>query len=376
MQLYIHLPFCKSKCAYCDFNSYVCHDDTRVLRYLTALNKEIALAGEQYDRAKIDTVYFGGGTPSILSGEQFELFAENLLKSFDLSDVSEFTVECNPESITDEKLLTYKRFGVNRLSVGVQSLSDENLKSVGRLHTSSQALAALELASRRFDNLSCDFIVGLPFDSAKIVADEIKRVSKYVKHVSVYELTLEEGTALFKRVADGKVKLPDDDEIRDLFEIAVDELDSLGFSRYEVSNFAKDGYYSRHNYGYWTREEYLGLGAGASSFVKTADGVNALEMQTRYANVRSIDKYVSALENANAYADILKEQIEYLSKKDERNEQIMLGLRTTKGVRRELLGSLPKRLQAFFECDGDYCALTREGLAVMNSILVEILEDF
>lgn len=376
MQLYLHIPFCKSKCAYCDFNSYACHDQAVILRYLTALNQEITLAGKRFAHAKIDTVYIGGGTPSALDERQITSVFESLENAFDLSCVKEYSIECNPESITDEKLAVYKQHGVRRVSIGVQSLSDNNLKAIGRLHTAKVALDKIRLAKEYFDNVSCDLIVGLPFDTEDGIREEVQTLCPLVDHISMYELSVEKGTRLERMIQNGKIALPSDDDTQSLFDIAFDTAKECGFERYEVSNFAKRGKISLHNFGYWTREEYLGLGAGAHSLVKTADGKTLLERETRYANLSPLDDYINAVENANDYKDIARASVEKLTQRDVTNEKIMLGLRTVKGVEKSLLRNLPDNLSAFFEdADESRVRLTRDGVAVMNSILVEILED-
>ncbi len=376
MQLYLHIPFCKSKCAYCDFNSYACHDQAVILRYLTALNQEITLASKRFAYAKIDTVYIGGGTPSALDERQITSVFESLENAFDLSCVKEFSIECNPESITDEKLAVYKQHGVNRVSIGVQSLSDDNLKAIGRLHTAKVALDKIRLAKEYFDNVSCDLIVGLPFDTEDGIREEVQTLCPLVDHISMYELSVEKGTRLERMIQNGKIALPSDDDTQSLFDVAFDTAKQCGFERYEVSNFAKRGKISLHNFGYWTREEYLGLGAGAHSLVKTSDGKTLLESETRYANLSPLDDYINAVENVTDYKDIARESVEKLTQRDVTNEKIMLGLRTVKGVEKSLLRNLPDNLSAFFEdADESRVRLTRDGVAVMNSILVEILED-
>lgn len=376
MQLYLHIPFCKSKCAYCDFNSYACHDQAVILRYLTALNQEITLAGKRFAHAKIDTVYIGGGTPSALDERMISSVLKSLENAFDLSAVKEFSIECNPESITDEKLAVYKQHGVRRVSIGVQSLSDDNLKAIGRLHTAKVALDKIRLAKEYFDNVSCDLIVGLPFDTEDVIREEVQTLCPVVDHISMYELSVEKGTRLERMIQNGKIVLPSDDDTQSLFDVAFDTAKQCGFERYEVSNFAKRGKISLHNFGYWTREEYLGLGAGAHSLVKTLDGKTLLERETRYANLSPLDDYINAVENVSDYKDIARESVEKLTQKDVTNEKIMLGLRTVKGIEKSLLHNVPDRLSAFFEeADESRVRLTRDGVAVMNSILVEILED-
>ena len=374
MQLYLHIPFCKSKCAYCDFNSYACKDEALILRYLTALNHEISLAGKRFAKAKIDTVYIGGGTPSVLAENKISSVFNALENSFDLSFVKEFSIECNPESITAEKLALYKKNGVNRISIGVQSLSDENLKVIGRLHDANTAIEKIKLAKDFFDNISCDLIIGLPFDTIDGVREEVRTLCPLVEHISMYELSVEKGTRLERMLQNGKVTLPSDDDTQSLFDAAFDEAEKSGFKRYEVSNFAKNDKISLHNFGYWTREEYLGLGAGAHSLVKTIDGERILASETRYANLSKLDEYCAAVEEIDDYKDIVRESVETLTEKDVKNEPIMLGLRTHTGINKDLLGEIDDRLSVFFEEQNGKVRLTRDGVAVMNSILVEILD--
>lgn len=374
MQIYVHVPFCKSKCRYCDFNSYACHDKQAIFDYLTALNREIKLTAKTFAGAKIDTVYIGGGTPSLLDVSQIENLFENLAKNFDLSGVKEFCIECNPESLDEEKLKTYRKEGINRISIGVQSLFDDNLRAIGRLHDSKSAIEKIKLANRYFDNVSADLIVGLPFDTADRIKEEVETLAPLVRHLSMYELSVEEGTSLEKLIKQGKISLPSDDETQDLFDVAYDAAQKGGFDRYEVSNFAKDGKISYHNYGYWTREEYLGFGAGAHSFLKTSDGENPIENQVRFANFKNLDKYKNAVESAKSYAEICREYEEKLDEKSAFAEEIMLALRTKKGVKAERMPTIPAELERFFERKDGFVALKREGMAVMNSILVEILD--
>ena len=373
MQLYVHIPFCKSKCRYCDFNSYACFDNTTILRYLNALNKEIALAGDKYSHAKIDTIYIGGGTPSVLDENDVKSIADTIKNHFDLSPLTEWTIECNPESITESKLKAYRDIGINRISIGVQSLDDRNLKAIGRIHSSAVALDKIKLANEYFDNVSCDLIIGLSYDDENSVREEVSTLAPLVKHISMYELIVEDGTPLKGMVERGEIKLPCDDDTQLLFETAMDEAKKWGLERYEVSNFAKDGLISKHNFGYWTREEYLGLGAGAYSLVKTADGSKPLNKETRFANVKDVNQYIDYIENSQKFDDIDRIDVEYLSEKDVRNEKIMLSLRTTRGVESNIL-TIPDNLKNFFEEANGFTRLNARGMAVMNSLLTEILD--
>lgn len=369
MQIYLHIPFCKSKCRYCDFNSYACRDDEVVFRYLNALNKEMELAHKARKNKQIDTVYVGGGTPSLLEGSLMWSVLNSLACIFDFDSVKEWTIECNPESLNEEKLKLYKDVGVNRISLGVQSLCDDNLKAVGRLHTSSEALKKLELAGKYFDNVSADLIIGLPYDDLSSVRAQVEKLAPLVSHLSMYELSVEGGTALDRLVKSGKIILPDDDMTQELFDVAFDTAKKCGFDRYEVSNFAKDGKISHHNFGYWTREEYFGLGAGAHSFEILEDGT-----EVRYSNFTSLDEYCTAVENATSFDEIKRASYDILSEKDIQNERIMLALRTTNGIEERYLPRVPSELECFFLRRNGRVALTERGMSVMNSILTQILD--
>ncbi len=374
MEIYIHLPFCKSKCAYCDFNSLPDCDEGTVFSYLSALNREIRLAGEAYGKAEIPTVYIGGGTPSLLDSGRIKSIMRVLREHFYVDENAEISIECNPESITEEKLADYKEAGINRISIGAQSLDDRNLKSIGRLHDSKTAISKIRLAGQYFDSVSCDVIVGLPYDDEGTVKEEIETLIPLVTHMSVYALTLEEGTPLALRAQEGKVLLPSDDETEDYLEIAQDILEKRGFFRYEVSNFAEEGKECRHNLGYWTDEEYLGLGAGAHSYIKTSDGKKALAAPIRFAHPKDIHAYIAGVNCAEAFDIIPRAEMRVLDEKDIFNESVMLGLRTAKGVKSDILnGCIPNELKGFFKEEGGYTSLTRSGAAVMNSLLVRIL---
>lgn len=373
MQLYIHIPFCKSKCAYCDFNSYADFDEATIFAYLTALKREIVLAAETYKNAVADTLYIGGGTPSLLDAKHISSVIDCVRKNFK-TELKECSIECNPESVTAQKLQIYKDAGVDRISLGVQSLCEDNLRSVGRIHTAKQAMDSLGLCSAFFENVSADLIIGLPYDTVKLVERQVDELASAVEHLSVYALTLEENTPLAERVAQGRVILADEDESAELFEAALKSAYKNGFERYEVSNFAKEGKISIHNYGYWLREEYLGLGAGASSFIKTSDGKKKLERQIRFSSFSHINRYIAGVNCANDFGSIIRREFGVLNEEDVLYEELMLGLRTREGVDSRLLKDKSlDGLEKFFVSRNGKTALTDEGMAVMNSILLRII---
>lgn len=374
MLLYIHFPFCASKCAYCDFTSYAGCDEALVFSYLTALKREITFAGERFPNARIDTVYLGGGTPSLLSPRRIENLFAHIAKSFRSYSPGEVSAEVNPDSATEDRLAAFAAAGVNRLSMGVQSFSDDNLRRTGRIHTADGAREAVARAKKYFDNISLDFIVGLPYDTAGIVKSELDEAGGLVPHVSVYELTLEEGTPLARDAEEGKVWLSDDDETAEYLEIAVDTLAEHGLERYEVSNFARRGAECRHNCGYWTREEYIGLGAGAHSLVKSAADGSPLSAEIRFASPKDVNAYIGGVNCVETFDDVPRVEMSVLSESEMRAEEIMLGLRTREGIREELLaGRDTSRVESFLTRENGRVRLTRHGLAVMNSVLAELI---
>ena len=374
MELYIHFPFCRKKCAYCDFTSYANCSEALVFSYLTALKREITFAGERFPNAVIDTVYLGGGTPSLMTPREIESLFNKLRSAFKHFGPSEVSVEVNPESATDEVLSAFRDAGVNRVSMGVQSLSDDNLRSVGRVHDAATARAAAARIAKKFDNFSLDIIVGLPYDTPQLVREEVGEVGELAPHVSVYELTLEEGTPLASAVAEDRVWLPSDDEVAEYMDIAADVLSRGGIERYEVSNFAKRGFECRHNLGYWTREEYLGLGAGAHSLVKTDAEGKALGAEIRFASPKDLNAYIGGINCVDAFDDVPRADMQVLTEADIRTERIMLGLRTREGIEEELLAGRDfGRVERFLKRGGGRVSLTDEGIAVMNSVLAEII---
>ncbi|MBO5983102.1 MAG: radical SAM family heme chaperone HemW [Clostridia bacterium] len=374
MKLYLHIPFCKNKCLYCDFKSFPCSNDDKIDEYLDCLGKEISLAGKEFKDREITSVYFGGGTPSLLSVEQFTKVFQTLTQSFHIKNDIEITAECNPESVTADKLLAMRSLGVNRISLGVQSLCDDNLRAIGRVHDRRTALEKIKLIKEYFSNLSVDFIVGLPFDTDEKIVEELVEVAPLVEHISVYTLSVEAGTPLEKLVSSGKMTVADCDKQMDLFDIACKTLSSLGFERYEISNFSKNGKRSNHNTGYWTREEYLGIGLNASSLVKNLG--NSHTDEVRLKNSPNMENYQLDCRNSNEYFEIQRD-IDILTAQEIHEETVMLALRLSDGIDRDVLGEKADILLTKFK---DYVveksgkiALNNGGMDVMNHILVEIL---
>ena len=308
--LYIHIPFCRQKCFYCDFPSFAGREK-KIDRYLQALEQEFALLRQRVnpkDNA-IDTeskfaprtIYIGGGTPTALNAHQLEKLLEIAQKYVVVAKAEEFTVEMNPGTVNKEKLLLLQQAGVNRLSVGVQSFDDHCLKKIGRIHTAQEAVDTIELAHNLgFGNISLDLIYGLPQQDREILTQSVERaLTLPVQHISIYGLQLEEGTAFHRMEALGKLQLPTDELVETMHDYIVEKLPEAGYQRYEISNYALPGYESKHNLSYWQDVDYLGLGSGAHSYWQG----------TRYENPSSIDDYISALE-AGRLPATLEEQVD------------------------------------------------------------------
>lgn len=331
--LYIHIPFCRQKCFYCDFPSFAGREK-KIDKYLQALEQEFALlrqrlyqkdgAGDTERKFAPRTIYIGGGTPTALNANQLAKLLEIVQKYVAVAEAEEFTVEMNPGTVDREKLLLLQQAGINRLSVGVQSFDDHCLQKIGRIHTAQDAVNTIELAHNLgFDNISLDLIYGLPQQDREILTKSVERaLALPVQHISIYGLQLEEGTA-FQRMADmGKLHLPTDELVEAMYDYIVEKLPEAGYQRYEISNYALPGYESKHNLSYWQDVEYLGLGSGAHSYWQG----------TRYENPSSIDDYISALEVGRLPAT-LEEQVD---RQAHMEEYCFLGLRTAAGIDKNL----------------------------------------
>lgn len=308
ISLYVHIPFCQQKCNYCAFVSF-CANEEIIEDYIDVLCHEIKT--RKVSRP-VRTIYIGGGTPSVLSEACLKKLVDCIFDNFEVNKDVEFTIEANPNSLTEDKLKLYKTLGINRLSIGVQSLSDDSLKKIGRLHTSKEALNKLALASKYFDNISADIIVGLEGENGDDLCRYAKELLKCkVKHISCYLLEVYQNTKLGDMVAKNEYVPLDDEQTVEAFNELANYLQNAGFLRYEISNFALNGYESKHNLNYWARGDYLGFGVSAHSFM---DNV-------RVQNSSNLISYKSG-----------QTQTEILSPKEEIEEIVMLGLRCNLGV--------------------------------------------
>ncbi len=371
--LYIHIPFCDHKCIYCDFYSIITEDN--ILPYLNSLKKEINYYSEFYFSDRIYTsIYFGGGTPSLMQPEYISEIMSTIKKCYNVSDNAEITMETNPGTVDKEKLKSFYNIGINRISIGIQSFDEYELKFLTRIHDKETAIKTVYDANEiGFENISIDLIFNLPGQTkVKWKSNLNIAVQLPVTHISAYSLILERGTILNKMVIDGKVKIQNNDYDADLYEICLDFLEKNNFNQYEVSNFAKKGYECLHNNAYWRYKNYLSFGTSAHSFM---DG-------KRWWNYSSLKRYINEIEKDNkAVANS-----EYINKEQMLDEYIMLALRSN-GLDinefRNLFGEswlntnscyLSKlRDEKFILVNDNYIRLTKSGYALCDEILSNIL---
>lgn len=349
--IYVHIPFCESKCHYCAFASFVKREEEQT-KYIFSLIEEIKGFAKN-EKREIDTIYIGGGTPTVLSIPLMKKLIDALKENFIWNENLEFTIEANPCSLTQEKLIFYKDNGINRISLGVQSLQNDKLKAIGRRHDYNEALNKIKLAGKYFKNISCDMLIGLPnMDKEKFLSEIEMLTSINIKHISAYMLQIESGTPLAKMVDNKEIFLPDDDESVNAYEEMTKLLAKKGFERYEVSNFAREGYESKHNFKYWTGEEYVGFGLGAHSFING----------TRHANASSFEGYYKR--------EIV--QKENLTNTQKIEEHIMLGLRCKAGVSKDYLKSKGYEI----ENNENFIEFRQKGVLIENRDNITLNPDF
>ena len=361
---YVHIPFCTQICYYCDF-SKVFIKNQPVDSYLEHLLEEF----QSYDIQKLRTLYIGGGTPTALSAPQLEILLKGLTKNLDLSSLEELTIEANPGDLDADKIAVLKNSAVNRVSLGVQTFDDKMLKKIGRSHLEKdiyENIDRLKLAG--FDNISIDLIYALPGQTMEQVKENVaKAIGLDIPHMSLYSLILENHTVFMNRMRRGKLPLPKEELEAEMFEYIIAELERAGFEHYEISNFSKSGFESRHNLMYWDNAEYYGIGAGASGYV---NGV-------RYKNHGPIRHYLSAVEEGNA-----RITEEHLSQKEQMEEEMFLGLRKKSGVSMArfeekfgrsfdgLYGEIVRDLvqQGLMQIEGDRVRMTKRGLFLGDTV--------
>lgn len=379
LELYVHIPFCVRKCAYCDFLSAPADDGT-IVDYVCALIAEIR-AHSVNGRKEISTIFVGGGTPSILSEGQISRIFDAIFESFIIQDDAEITIEVNPGTVTEEKLRAYLDCKVNRISFGLQSTDNEELKLLGRIHTYEEFVQNYQLAREvGFQNINVDLISAIPGQSPSSWEKSLRDViALSPEHISAYSLIIEEGTPFAKQYGigcAGEKLLPDEETERQMYHITDSILQEAGYHRYEISNYAKEGCECRHNLGYWERIPYLGIGLGAASL--TVDNV-------RYHNVTDLKTYIEH----SADLKFIQTDVEELSVKETMEEFIFLGMRKMEGISilefenifkrtlHECYGENIRKMiaQGFLEEEQGRLRLTRKGINVSNHVFAEILFD-
>lgn len=378
-RLYLHIPFCKRKCPYCAFVSRE-GNDAEVNNYVDLLVKEMILArGDAPPLQPLDSVYLGGGTPSLLEAEQVARLLERAMQLFGLAADAEITLETNPGTVDFRRLAGFRQAGVNRLSLGVQSFDDRMLAALGRIHTSQQARDTVAAARRAgFTNIGIDLIHALPGQSLEMWRSDLEQAVRLnPEHLSVYGLTVEEGTPFAARYEDKRTLLPDDDLSADMFESADALLTAAGYEHYEIANYARPGCRSRHNSGYWKRDGYLGLGTGAHSFLRNGPyGI-------RFGNTPDLEAYRSDIGSGK----LPRRGLEVLSREDARAEFMFLGLRMAEGVGfmdfvqefgAELGELYAQQLdmlvsQGLVTMDTKGLRLTRRGMLLSNHVFAQFL---
>ena len=372
--LYIHVPFCAQKCYYCDFNSYKINSNQKK-EYLINIEREMKFYKDEFKDKYFDTVFFGGGTPSILTVDELKELINNINENFNIKKDAEITIECNPGTINREKIEAMKNMGINRLSIGLQATQNYHLKSIGRIHTYEEFeknyYDALDIG---FKNINIDLMYALPNQKTQEWKDTLdKIINLNPSHISAYSLILEEGTKLYDMYQNKEFELLDEDTDINMYNYTIDTLKRHGYNQYEISNYSKEDLECKHNIIYWKCDNYLGLGPGASGFIG----------DTRYSNIEDICEY-----NKRIMQNIrpVSEEIE-LTKKDKIEEFIFMGLRMNEGINidvfkerfdtdfydiyQEVMEKLIKRELVRF--DGKNISLTQRGREISNSVFIEFL---
>lgn len=374
MGMYVHIPFCTKKCDYCDFVSYSMNDNAQQ-EYLDALFLEIDRVKDKFKYCTFDSLYIGGGTPSIVFDGFILQLSRKLHSSFHFVRGTEFTIEVNPSSFNRKKFMEYLQAGVNRISIGVQCLDPKLLSEYGRIQSIDNIDQTFEILNDcEYENVSSDVMIGLPHQTVEDVKETLTYlIENRVKHISVYTLQVEKHTKLYENVKRKKIRLPKDKKVNEVYAMAKDMLQSAGYLRYEVSNFARPGFQSRHNMKYWNEVDYLGLGASAHSYIEGY----------RYHNTDRLDVYIENLKEGKSPVH----SKEYIANEIAREERIMLSLRTTRGLdlnkfkqdfKENLLQTKAeeiKKLQSvgIIEIENGFLRITEPNFSILNSIVVELM---
>jgi len=374
--LYLHFPYCISKCPYCDFNSYQLKEDNQISSYIPALYEEITAYSQKLKKSNIKTIYLGGGTPTILSGAQICAILEFCKDKFTIDKNAEITIEANPGTLDGEKIQLLIESGINRLSLGAQSFNDIFLKKLGRIHNTKEIIDSYYLARKAgFNNINIDIMFALPDQTIEDFQATIKKaVSLKPDHLSLYNLTVKPGTEYYKEYKRGKLKLPTEDEEFDMYNWAINYLEENGFEHYEIANFARPHKRSKHNLIYWQNKPYLGIGAGAYSFIKGY----------RYMNYENPARYIKEVMSGKLPID----NGEKLSSRKRMIETVILGLRTKNGISYkkyktrfgvDLNNTFPQQINKLVNLEllqKDDCKikLTRKGIFLANTVFREFVD--
>lgn len=366
--IYVHIPFCKAKCTYCDFTSYpdkLCYAES----YMACVYREMAMREKELKGYLFDTLYIGGGTPSVIDEKYIAMLVAAAKKHFNLAQNAEITIEMNPGTVSAGKINTYLKCGINRFSVGLQSAIDSQLADVGRIHNLKDFLNCAALLKGR--NFNADVMIGLKGQTADDVIKTVETAAKAgASHISMYALTPEDGTPIYTDYLNGE--LPDGDETAEMYERGCKRLAELGFARYEVSNFCKKGRESRHNLNYWRRGEYIGFGVSASSHINNV----------RYTNTFDLDEYFKCILTGH-FAVINSEEVD---KGGQEEEFIMLALRTDRGINLQTFANLfgceftekyaaaIEKVREYIAVSDGYFAIKSEYIYIQNRIIVEFFE--
>lgn len=382
--IYIHIPFCVCKCAYCDFLSAPAMDSVKE-SYIEALIEEIKLTAEtfaKYDKKyTVNTIFIGGGTPTSINLELIKKVLDFVYCKFNIAPQAEITIECNPGTLTKENAGLYRSAGINRISFGLQSADNKELKLLGRIHTLEQFSESFDIArDAGFRNINIDIMSALPGQTYEGFKETVEKVIEFnPEHISAYSLILEEGTRLYEHIREYPA-LPDEDTERKMYSYACERLDSAGYHQYEISNFAKNSFECRHNLSYWERKNYLGFGIGAASLFE----------ECRYTNISDINKYISLLSESRDKAAKLKsvrEESRKILKEEQMEEYMFLGLRKNNGISvtdffntfnrsiEEIYGSVIDKNIGYglLQMHGDRLFLTRRGIDVSNVVMADFL---
>ena len=371
--IYIHIPFCKKRCTYCDFYTEVA--PKLIPRLVDSICREIEIRADYLASNQIETIYFGGGTPSVLKPEQFSAIFSAIYATFSVSENAEITFEANPDDLTVGYFESIQALPFNRISIGIQSFDDDDLKRINRRHNGNQAVEAVRNAQNAgFTNISIDLIYGLPFQTIEKWEKQLETaINLNVQHISSYGLTYEEGTKLWEQREKGEINPVDDDTMNEMYLLLVKKLKQKGFDAYEISNFAQKNFRSKHNSSYWKQQPYIGLGPSAHSY----------NIAARQWNIASITDYISAIESNGIFYET-----EILTKSEKFNDYVMVSLRTAEGIDleyienefgKEFMSECIENSQAFIDSShltvsGKRLSLTSIGVLISNQILTELMK--